>query len=142
MFPLKKILCPIDFSDPSYEALKVANESASYFSAELYLVHVIPPVHVVPAPPLYQQQLEESAENSLNEISKTRVSKNLQIRQIIEHGDPAAEIVRIAAEEKIDLLIIATHGQSGWRQFIFGSVADKVVRLAQCPVLTIRGPHE
>lgn len=142
MFPLKKILCPIDFSDPSYEALKVANESASYFSAELYLVHVIPPVHVVPAPPLYQKELEESAEKSLNEVSKTRVSKNLQTRQIIEHGDPTAEIVRIAAEEKIDLIIIATHGQSGWRQFIFGSVADKVVRLAQCPVITIRGPHK
>ncbi len=142
MFPLKKILCPIDFSDPSYEALKVANEAASHSSAELYLVHVIPPLHGVPAPPLYYRQLEESAEKSLNEVSKKRGSKNLQIRQIVEHGDPAPEIVRIAAEEKIDLIIIATHGQSGWRQFIFGSVAEKVVRLAQCPVLIIRGPHE
>ena len=142
MLPFKKILCPIDFSEPSYEALKTANELASHFSAELYLIHVIPPVHTVPVPPLYLQELEESAKNSLHDVFQKRVPKKLRARQILVHGDPAGEIVRIAAEEDIDLIIIATHGQTGWRQFIFGSVADKVVRLALCPVLTIRGPRE
>lgn len=115
MLPFKKILCPIDFSEPSYEALKTANELALHFSAKLYLIHVIPPVHTVPIPPLYLQKLEESAKNSLHDVFQKRVPKKLRARQILVYGDPAGEIVRIAAEEHIDLITIATHGQTGWR---------------------------
>ena len=61
---------------------------------------------------------------------------------MVGHGDVADEIVRIGEIEKADLIVIATHGTTGWRRFMFGSVAEKVVRLAKCPVLTIRNPQE
>ena len=59
----------------------------------------------------------------------------------MSHGDPAKEIVRIAIDENIDMIVIATHGLTGWQHIVFGSVAEKVVRFAECPVLTVRGPR-
>lgn len=70
------------------------------------------------------------------------MKKDPAIRTIVGHGDVADEIVRIAETEKADLIVTATHGTTGWRRFVFGSVAEKVVRLAKCPVLTIRNPQE
>lgn len=145
MLPFKKILCPTDFSEPSYEALEAANELALHFSAELILVHVVPAIPIVPAPttfevPLYEEELRRSAEKSLQEVREQRVAKGLQAHTFVVRGEAAHEIVRIAAEEKVDLIVIATHGVTGWRRFIFGSVAEKVVRLAPCPVLTIHAP--
>jgi len=144
MVPIKKILYPTDFSEASYEALKAANELALHFSAELCLVHVVSPV--VQAPPDFALSAlplqEASAENSLQEVVKQRVSREVHVRQIIVLGGAADEIVRISEEEKVDLIVIATHGQTGWRHMVFGSVAEKVVRLAACPVLRIRAPHK
>ena len=146
MLPFKKILCPTDFSEASYEALKAANELALHFSAELYLIHIVSPI--VPASPdfapsvLPLAEMEASAEKSLQEVAQQRVSKGLNVRQIIVLGEAADEIIRVSEQEKVDLIVIATHGQTGWRHFVFGSVAEKVVRLAPCPVLTIRAPHE
>jgi nucleotide-binding universal stress UspA family protein len=82
------------------------------------------------------------AENSLQEVVKQKVSKELHTRQIVVLGEAANEIIRISQETKADIIVIATHGQTGWRRFVFGSVAEKVVRLALCPVLTIQAPHE
>lgn len=146
MLPFKKILYPTDFSEASYEALKAANELALHFSAELCLVHVVSPV-VQTSPDfapsvLPLQKMEASAENSLQEVIKQRVPKELQVRQIVVLGRAADEIIRISEEEKVDLIVIATHGQTGWRHMVFGSVAEKVVRLAPCPVLTVRAPHK
>jgi nucleotide-binding universal stress UspA family protein len=70
------------------------------------------------------------------------VPKELHTHQIIVLGGAADEIIRIGEKEKVDLIVIATHGQTGWRHLVFGSVAERVVRLAPCPVLTIRVPHE
>lgn len=147
MLPLKKILCPTDFSEASYEALAAANELALHFSAQLCLVHVVTPVVQPATDPattvwLALQEMETSAKNSLQELVKQRVPKELNVRQIVVFGEAADEIIRISEEEKVDLIMIATHGQTGWRHFVFGSVAEKVVRLAPCPVLTIRAPHE
>jgi nucleotide-binding universal stress UspA family protein len=143
MLPFKKILYPTDFSEASYEALKVANELALHFSAELYLVHVVSPA-VPPSPEFASSVLplqEESAEKSLQEVAKQRVSKELAAHQIVVLGGAAEEIIRMSEENKADLIVIGTHGQTGWRHMVFGSVAEKVVRLAPCPVLTIRAPH-
>jgi universal stress protein A len=71
-----------------------------------------------------------------------KVSPEVRTLATVVTGDPAPEIVRLAEQEVVDLIVIATHGQSGWRHFVFGSVAEKVVRLAPCPVLTIRAPRE
>jgi len=146
MLPIKKILYPTDFSEASYEALKAANELALHFSAELCLVHVVSPdVQTSPdlaGSGLVLQEIEALAENSLQEVVKQRVPKELHTRQIVVLGEAADEIIRISEERKADLIVIATHGQTGWRRFVFGSVAEKVVRFAQRPVLTIRAPHE
>ena len=147
MIPLKKILCPTDFSEYSYEALKVANELALEFSAELYLVHVITPIpilaeHIGPSAfniKLYEQMLEENAKEMLTKLVDTRVPEKLKVQSIVGHGDAAGEIVKIAEEiEKVDLIVIATHGKTGKFQFFFGSVAERIVRFSSTPVLTIR----
>jgi len=147
MLPFKKILYPTDFSDPSYEALKAANELALHFSTELCVVHVVSPVTTAPADPsgsnfLVFQEMEKAARESLKEMVKKRIPKELLVRQIVVLGGAAEEIIQISEKERVDLIVIATHGQTGWRHFVFGSVAEKVVRLAPCPVLTIRTPHE
>src|SRR4030042_189444 len=145
MLPFKKILCPTDFSEPSYEAIKSASELASHFESELCIFHVISPVPIMPmgAEPsafnvaLYEQELEASSKRSLEEVFNKLESKELKARLIAVRGNAADEIVRIADEEKIDLIVIATRGRTGLDRLIFGSVAAKVVRLAKCPVLTI-----
>jgi nucleotide-binding universal stress UspA family protein len=153
MLPIGKIVCPTDFSEPSYEALKAANELALHFSAELVLVHVVAPVPVYPTPVTpeasssagfvasYQQEMEVYAKKSLDEVVRERIPKEITSKTRVSLGDAANEIVGTAADEKADLIVIATHGLTGWRRFMFGSVAEKVVRVAQCPVLTIREPE-
>ena len=150
MLPIRKILCPTDFSEPSYEALKAAEELTLYFSAELYLVNVVNPIPAATTTSdamsfnvsLYQQELEKSAQKSLQELIDKRVSKKLRVHPIVAYGSPADEIVRIANEENIDLIVIATHGRTGWRHLVSGSVTEKVVRIASHPVLTIRTPKK
>ena len=148
MLPFKKILCPTDFSEPSYEALTAANELAVHFSAELYLVHIVALVPVTTASmvdfnvPAYQQELETSAKTKLQEVIDQKVSAELQVHPIVTTGDAADEIVSITKEENIDLIVIATHGRTGWRRLLFGSVAEKVMRHVLCPVLMIRDPNK
>ena len=145
MLPFKKILYPTDFSEPSYEALQAAIELALHFSSELCIVHVVSPVTTSPADPgssfLVLQEMEKAAREALNEIVKKRIPKELSVRQIVVVGGAAEEIIQISEKERVDLIVIATHGQTGWRHLVFGSVAEKVVRLAPCPVLTIRAPQ-
>ncbi len=149
MLPFKKILCPTDFSEPSYEALKMANELALHFSSELIVVHVVAPIPLVPAAPPapvifnvveYQQELEKSLRKMLEDLVRKSVPEKIWVRTEVGLGDAADQIVKIANEEKVDLIVIATHGQAGWRRFVFGSVTEKVVRLTPQPVLTIRAP--
>jgi nucleotide-binding universal stress UspA family protein len=148
MLPLQKILWPTDFSEPSYRALEAANELAAHFSAELILIHVVAPVPVVPASPepmgfdipSYQMEMEASAKESLIRVVEERISGDVEHRRMVILGDPANEIVQAAAEQGADIIVTATHGLTGWRRFIFGSVAEKVIRLAPCPVLSIQAP--
>jgi nucleotide-binding universal stress UspA family protein len=150
MLPLKKIICPTDFSDPSYEGVKAANELAVHFSAELILVNVVSPVPPIAIPSVaqgfdvgqYQKELISSSKRSLSDVVKDMISGDLQFREVIVEGPPADQIIALAESEKADAIVIATHGLTGWRRFIFGSVAEKVVRLASCPVITIPAPHE
>ena len=149
MFPLKKILCPVDFSEPSLEGLKVAGELAETYSAELILVNVVQPVQAVAAPGVpasysvkeYNQEMSEAAHKSFENILENRVPKRVAVRTKVLEGQPADVIVREAETEKVDIIVTATHGWTGWRRFIFGSVAEKVVRLSPCPVLSVPGPE-
>jgi universal stress protein A len=148
MLPFKKILCPTDFSEASYKALGAADEIAKHFSAEILLVHVVEPLVTVPAGPTafnvaeYQIQLVGSAKIGLEAVAKERFSKGVKVEQTVLEGGPAYQIVHLAEREQVDLIVIATHGQTGWRHLLFGSVAEKVVRLASCAVLTVQVPHE
>lgn len=146
MLPIKKILCPTDFSEPSHEAMKAAVELASHFGAEVILFHAVPVLPPLPADPNfvlfgveeYERALQEDAEQKLKEILEQFVPKGIASRFVVTRGDAATEIVRAAEAERADLIVIATHGLTGWRHLVFGSVAEKVVRLSPCPVLTIR----
>jgi nucleotide-binding universal stress UspA family protein len=147
MLPIKKILCPTDFSEPSYEAIKIAGELAFHFESELCLLHVVPPVPVIPMGEgpsafdvsLYEQELETTSKRTLSEITNHLEWKELRGRLIVLRGNAADEIVRTAHEENVDLIVIATRGRTGLDRLLFGSVAEKVVRLARCPVLTVAG---
>ncbi|MBU0509649.1 universal stress protein [bacterium] len=151
MLPFKKILCPIDFSEPSHEALKVASELAMKFEAELTVIHAIPdiPKATPPDPAIeatetylqYQRELERDSQRLLSDAVHRFTSHELKVREIIESGDAALIVAKIAEEEDADLVVLSTHGRTGWRRFVFGSVAERIVRHAQCPVLTIQTPH-
>jgi universal stress protein A len=153
MLPFKRIFCPTDFSEPALVALKRAEELARHFSAELIVAHVIPEVpgpHVNSDPPvatsfdvpLYQQELAIYAENLLKDLVSHQISPEVRTRDLVTTGVAAPEILRIAATEHADLIVIASHGETGWRRLMVGSVAEKVVRHAPCPVLTITAPSE
>ena len=88
--------------------------------------------------PEYEQMLHADAEERLNELIGEVTTPGTNIRTIVGRGDAASEIVRIAEKENVDVIVIATHGMTGWRRVVFGSVAERVVRLAKCPVLTTR----
>ena len=150
MLSIKKILCPTDFSEPSYEGLRVANKWAIHFSAEVILVHVVSPIQAYPAPAgavdlnfsSYLEEMVSASQKSLDDIVENKIPSDLKARTMVLQGNPADEIVKTAKSEKVDLIITATHGWTGWRRFIFGSVAEKVVRTASCPVLTEPAPEE
>jgi len=150
MLPFTKILWPTDFSEPSFEALYAANELASRFSAELFVVHVVSPLPVVAAPSgpasfnvsLYEEELLNSAITSVEEIIANKIPGDIDARPVVTSGMVADEIISEAEKRDVDLIVIATHGETGWRRFVFGSVAEKVVRTAHCPVLTVHEPEK
>jgi universal stress protein A len=151
MLPFKKILSPTDFSDPSYESLKAAAELAGHFSADLYVVHVIAPIplsdfsspEMAPALDisLYQEELKKGSEKTLQEVIEQKLPKGLSVQPLVVLGHPVEEILRLAQDQKMDLIVIATHGRTGLPRFLFGSVAEKVVRLAPIPVLVVTTEH-
>ncbi|RJP70023.1 MAG: universal stress protein [Ignavibacteriales bacterium] len=143
---VSKILVPIDFSDYSKNALKYAAKFAATFSAKIYLIYVIEPV-IYPADfsmgqvalPSVDVDMNARAKEELEQLAKREIT-GLEVVSIIKTGKPFVEIVETALEEDIDLIIIATHGHTGIEHVLFGSTAEKVVRKAPCPVLTIREP--
>jgi nucleotide-binding universal stress UspA family protein len=147
MFPFNKILCPTDFSDPSYEGLTWAIELAKQFGAELYIMHVIPTSPALGEAAMtfqvaqYEETVRADVERRFQELFEQRIPKEVKAHRAVSSGDAATEIVHAARDEHMDLIVIATHGLTGWRHLVFGSVAEKVVRLAECPVLTVRAPR-
>ncbi|MEW5826349.1 MAG: universal stress protein [Candidatus Bipolaricaulota bacterium] len=145
MLPVKKVLCPTDFSDPSARGLAAAVEIAQAENAELLIVHVVGTIPAVESPSgaaafdiaSYQDELVRSARAALEERRRRRVPEGVKARTLVSVGDAAHEIARIAEDEGVDLIVVSTHGKTGWRERIFGSVAEKIVRLARCSVLTI-----
>jgi universal stress protein A len=145
MLPFKTILCPTDFSGPACTCVRAASELAEHFGAELLLVTVVPALPALPPDPNYvfkipeyEQYLHADAEKQLRKVREQLVGKHVKVRTSVGHGPAADEIVIIAKREGADLIVISTHGSTGLQRWVFGSVAEKVVRLAECPVLTVR----
>ena len=146
MLEVERILCPTDFSEGSLDALAQATEISIKFRAEIYLIHVLPILPALPTDPTfvfqvpeYERSLHADAQKHLNEIASELNEKGICTKTFVGHGDAAMEIVRVAQQQGISLIVIATFGKTGWRRFAFGSVTEKVVRTAACPVLTVRG---
>lgn len=141
----KRIMSPIDFSEHSGQALQTATELASALGSELCLVHVVPAIPKLPSPSTifgereYEEELHKDAEKRLDELVKKVAERGVTAKSVVgTANDVSMELLRIAEHNDIDLIIIATHGMTGWRKLAFGSVTDKVVRLATCPVLVLR----
>ena len=145
MLPPKLILSPLDFSDPSHEALNTAADLASQFGSELLVVHVVPMLPRLPSPAAifnegeYEQELHKDAVARLNDIMLKLTAKGVKARsEVGTANDVGMEIIRLAESNGVDLIVISTHGMTGWHRLAFGSVAEKVVRMAGCPVLLLR----
>lgn len=147
MLPIKKIVCPTDFSEPSMAALGEACELAQHFNAELTILHVLPTMPIYPnemglaAISYYPSDAErrEQAQGQIDNLIKERIPKDVRVVTELRTGDAPTEITTVAAEDNADLIVIGTHGETGWRYLAIGSVAAKVVRMAHRPVLTIYG---
>ena len=142
---IKRILVPVDFSAASRAALWRAGELATALGATIELLHVVegpPPTHViseghVPLPLEYRKELRRSADDRFKDWLETaRISA--PIRHALGEGRPFVEIVKHAREHAADLIVMGTHGRGGMSHLLLGSVADKVIRTAPCPVMTVR----
>lgn len=145
MLTPRLILSPIDFSDSSLDALNSAVDLAERYKAGLLLVHAVPVIAKLPAQVSmlredeYENELITEANKRLDELAAKIGKKGIQVSTKVGlANDAAMEIIRLAEESNVDLIVIATHGMTGWRRLAFGSVTEKVVRAASCPVLVLR----
>jgi nucleotide-binding universal stress UspA family protein len=145
---IQTILCPTDFSDPAERALAMARGLAFRFDARLVVLHVNEPVPLLASPhvggavtnfdvPGYQEARKEQAEEQLKQLAARHASPDLKLETVLREGLPADVIHDTAEELGADMIVIATSGRSAFRRFLFGSVAEKVIRSAPCPVLTV-----
>jgi nucleotide-binding universal stress UspA family protein len=148
---IRTILLPTDFSECGNYALSYATSLARTFKASIICVNVIEPI--VPTvgysgmtEPLpiadIAEQLEDSAERELPKIAGCEECAGLNIEEVVVHGEAASEIVRVAKERSVDLIVISSHGRTGLGRILFGSTAEAVVRHAVCPVLVVKPPPE
>jgi nucleotide-binding universal stress UspA family protein len=141
MIVMKKVLVPIDFGEASDEALVYARQLARTFGAELHVMHVTENLFFRPMAnnPI---AIETGVANRLAEQITTEDRNVLHAIPVLRKSDePAEEIVRYAEHEQIDLIIMGTHGRVRVAHLLMGSVAEKVVRTARCPVLTVHHPE-
>jgi nucleotide-binding universal stress UspA family protein len=141
---ISHILVPTDFSDPSIDALELAVEMARRFGASITLFHAqemptyVFPDAVMPVTPQVVAELEKSSQSELDRLAGRVRSAGVPVSTRSVVGPNDAEICRYAEEMGADLIVMGTHGRTGLRHVLLGSVAEKVVRRAPCPVLTVR----
>lgn len=142
---VKKILCPTDFSDYSYEALEYAKELAGKYDAKLYVLHVIfePAEYTgfyVPHISFdkIKTEIEVGARKYIDDLKKTKLAGMENVETIIVFGVPDEEIIKFAGDKDVDLIVIGSAGKRGIEKFVFGSTAEKVVKKSPCPVLCVK----
>ena len=151
MLKLKKILYPTDFSEYSLAALQYAVSIARQNDAELYCLHVVDmpqeeyltQEYMVPlnVPHVPEDKVLRTARARLKRFEAENLSEINKVTSRVLVGVPFVEIIRYAREQSIDLIVIGTHGHSALAAMLLGTVAEKVVRKAPCPVLTVRHPQ-
>jgi universal stress protein A len=146
---ISKILFATDFSDNSKYALTYALSFARQYGAMLYILHVIQQ----PSYPLgmyaeisfdamdkFNRNISEAVEKEMKTLREKDLQGFTQYESLVVHGTPFLEILRTAREKGVDLIVVGTHGRTGLDHVLFGSTAEKVVRRAPCPVLSVRLP--
>ncbi|MFT5443361.1 MAG: universal stress protein A [Myxococcota bacterium] len=138
------ILVPVDFSSHSKAALLLALGLVKKFDAKLHLVHVYPesmallPPYGPALPADFGMQMERSAVEYFQEWQEKFCPKELSVHSVVRRGDPATQIVEVASDIESDLIVMGTRGTTGLAHLLLGSVAERTVRLAPCPVLTTK----
>jgi nucleotide-binding universal stress UspA family protein len=145
---IRRILVPTDFSDAAQNGLDYAVGLAKAFAAEVFLLFVVEPVYYATPADLYgasanlSMLLEEQkriAREQIARLGRQIKRREVRFRSSIETGVPYEVITETARKQRCDLIVMATHGRTGLSHLLLGSVAEKVVRTATCPVLTVRG---
>ena len=147
--PFRRILCASDFSSGSDGALHYAGSLAQRLAAELLALHVIQPIAVAADPIVagldpetYRADLERAAAKRLEEMIPAWIRSTCATTELLATGKPYVEILRVAAERQVDLIVMSVHGRNALDRLVFGSTTEHVVRRAACPVLTIRSAGE
>jgi len=146
---VKKILSPIDFSEFSFQAMRGAWDLARDLGAELHLLHIVTP-HTILVPLLLTHDAEgagelareagmmQQAEQELARIKKTQLRNSPKVVTSAVVGVPVPKIIDYADREAIDLIVLSSHGRTGFNRMLIGSVAEKLVRGAPCSILVLR----
>ncbi len=148
MVDIQRILCPIDFSDTSRHALDHAVAIAKWYQSHITALHVIhPPVLLEPpilfadvAGPVPTEAERAAVQMRLRDWLQRANTAGLQTDVLLEEGNPAPHILECARSLPADLIVMGTHGRGGFERFMLGSVTEKIVRKATCPVLTVPPP--
>ncbi len=150
MISIRSILVPLDLSEYAAHALPYARELATTFGATLHLLHVVDTQWVAGAGgtafPEYgdnlMQRFEDDGLKALTQVAAS-LPQEVPVTTAVRIGPPHVQVVQYARELDVDLIVIATHGRSGLRHALIGSVAEKIVQMAPCPVLSMKNPeHE
>ncbi len=147
MQPIKKILAPIDFIEPSSPSIAYAVGLAEKLGATVTLVHAYPiPVYgfsdgAIITSPEAASEIATAAQKQLDAAVRLASKSGVTVTGILSNGEAAREIVRVAEAENADLIVMGTHGRRGLPRALLGSVAESVVRTSPVPVLTVRMTH-
>lgn len=143
--PIDQILVPVDFSDNAREALMYAREWARLYDADIEVLHVVeedlhPAFYVGGVSSIYdvEPELEEKVKATLNDFVTDTIGSTDGVNTHMRTGSASSTIVEFAGEQDVDLVCLSTHGRTGLERFLLGSVAEKVVRYVDCPVLTVK----
>jgi nucleotide-binding universal stress UspA family protein len=144
---IRSILLPTDFSECAECALPYATQWARAAGARIICLHVVEPTmpavgYAPVAEPMpmvdMSERLQQTATRELPKLAAREECAGLEVEELITHGEAAGEIVRVAAERAVDLIVLSSHGRTGWGRMLFGSTAESVVRHAHCPVLVVK----
>jgi nucleotide-binding universal stress UspA family protein len=142
MLPIQTVLHPTDFSERSEPAFRLACSLARDYGARLVVLHVIPPpTQVDGGDPVIADMIDDFHHKLNEKLHRLQpADQNVQVQHWLSQGDPVTEILRIANEAKASMIVMGTHGSTGLRRALMGSVAEGVERQASCPVVIVKTP--